>query len=72
MMAWSTGWARSYPDSNTWPPGSIPVSILRGHIHRDPDPALILRPADQISLLTPAPAGDQAEVPGQAGNPPSP
>ena len=53
----------------TWPPGSIPVSVLRGHRHRDPDPALISQPADRISLLAPAPAGDRAEVPGQAGNP---
>ncbi|HEY3734222.1 MAG TPA: chloride channel protein [Streptosporangiaceae bacterium] len=47
-------------DSITWPPGSVPISVLRGRRHRDPDPALILRPADQVSLLVPAPARDRA------------
>jgi CIC family chloride channel protein len=39
-----------------WPPGSIPVALLRDHAHQSPDPALTLRPGDRISLLAPAPA----------------
>ncbi|HEY1624443.1 MAG TPA: chloride channel protein [Streptosporangiaceae bacterium] len=41
----------------TWPPGSVLVSILRGHSHHDPDPGLILRAADRISVLAPVPGG---------------
>jgi len=37
-----------------WPPGSVLVSVLRGRTHHDPDPGLILRPADRISVLAPA------------------
>jgi CIC family chloride channel protein len=37
-----------------WPPGSVPVSVLRGRTHHDPDPGLTLRPADRISVLAPA------------------
>jgi CIC family chloride channel protein len=43
-----------------WPPGTIPVSVLRDHTHRGPDPAVILRPDDRISLLVPA-AAEPAE-----------
>ena len=39
-----------------WPPGSMPVAVLRDHAHQFPDPALTLRPGDRISLLAPAPA----------------
>ena len=42
--------------SVAWPPGSIPVAVLRDHAHQFPDPALTLRPGDRISLLAPAPA----------------
>jgi hypothetical protein len=59
-------------DSITWPPGSAPISVLRGRRHRDPDPGLILRLADQVSLLVPAPARDREEAPGQAGHQSSP
>ena len=39
--------------NTTWPPGSMPVSLLRDrHLHR-PDPHLVLRPRDRIALLTP-------------------
>jgi chloride channel protein, CIC family len=37
-----------------WPPGSVPVSVLRGRTHHDPDPGLTLQPADRISILAPA------------------
>jgi len=43
-----------------WPPGTIPVSVLRDHTHRGPDPAVTLRPDDRISLLVPA-AAEAAE-----------
>jgi CIC family chloride channel protein len=43
-----------------WPPGTIPVSVLRDHTHRGPDPAVTLRPDDRISLLVPA-AAEPAE-----------
>jgi chloride channel protein, CIC family len=43
-----------------WPPGSIPVSVLRDHTHHGPDPAVTLRPDDRISLLVPA-AAEAAE-----------
>ena len=42
--------------SVTWPPGSIPVAVLRDHAQQFPDPAITLRPGDRISLLAPAPA----------------
>ena len=56
-------------DTVTWPPGAIPVSVLRGRSHRDPDPALILRAGDRISVLAPAPVSDQTAVAGYNGNP---
>jgi chloride channel protein, CIC family len=37
-----------------WPPGSVPVSVLRGRTHHSPDPGLTLQPADRISVLGPA------------------
>ena len=42
----------------TWPPGSTPVTILRGHQLRPPQPELTLAPGDRVSLLTAA-SGDQ-------------
>jgi CIC family chloride channel protein len=36
-----------------WPPGSVLVSVLRGHSHHGPGPGLTLRPADRISILAP-------------------
>jgi chloride channel protein, CIC family len=41
----------------TWPPGSTPVSILRGPRLRPPDPDVTLAPGDRVSLLVPAPDG---------------
>ena len=37
----------------TWPPGYLPVSLLRNRHLRRPDPQLLLRPGDRIALLTP-------------------
>jgi CIC family chloride channel protein len=34
-----------------WPPGSLPVSVLRDHTLHDPDPGLTLAPGDRINLL---------------------
>jgi chloride channel protein, CIC family len=36
------------------PAGSIPVSVLRDRILREPDPGLILAAGDRVSVLTPA------------------
>ncbi|MGI8447442.1 MAG: TrkA C-terminal domain-containing protein [Streptosporangiaceae bacterium] len=36
----------------TWPPGSCPVSILRGRTLQDPDPGTMLCPGDLLNLLT--------------------
>jgi chloride channel protein, CIC family len=36
------------------PAGSIPVSVLRDRILREPDPELILAAGDRVSVLTPA------------------
>jgi chloride channel protein, CIC family len=36
-----------------WPPDSVPVSLLRGHSLRQPDPDTVLSPGDRINLLTP-------------------
>ena len=41
----------------TWPPGSIPVSVLRHRRLAEPDPGLTLAPGDRVSLLAPAGAG---------------
>jgi chloride channel protein, CIC family len=40
------------------PDGSIPVSILRDRILREPDPNLALAAGDRVSVLTPVPAAD--------------
>jgi chloride channel protein, CIC family len=39
----------------TWPPGSLPVSVLRNRRLQDAEPSLILSPGDQINLLARAP-----------------
>ncbi len=38
-----------------WPPGCVPVSVLRHRSLREPDPGLTLAPGDRVSLLTPTP-----------------
>ncbi len=38
-----------------WPPGSVPVSVLRNRTLRDPEPGLTLSPGDRVSLLSPPP-----------------
>jgi chloride channel protein, CIC family len=48
----------------TWPPGSIPVIVLRGHQLRPPQPELTLVPGDRVSLLTAAPGGSPEPGPG--------
>jgi chloride channel protein, CIC family len=48
----------------TWPPGSTPVTVLRGHQLRPPEPELTLAPGDRISLLTAAPDGTPGRDPG--------
>jgi chloride channel protein, CIC family len=40
-----------------WPPGSTPVTVLRGHQLRPPQPDLSLAPGDRLSLLTAVPDG---------------
>jgi CIC family chloride channel protein len=47
--------------SLSWPPGTIPVSVLRGRKLREPDPDLSLAEGDRVSLLIPAAPRDQAE-----------
>jgi chloride channel protein, CIC family len=42
-----------------WPPGCIPVSVLRRHSLEEPEPGRRLEPGDRVSLLAPAP-GPQA------------
>jgi CIC family chloride channel protein len=49
----------------SWPPGYLPVSLLRDRLLRPPDADLVLRPGDRIALLSPdqasrerVPAGD--------------
>jgi CIC family chloride channel protein len=44
----------------TWPPGSTPVTVMRGRHLRPPHPELTLAPGDRVSLLTAA-AGDSPE-----------
>ena len=41
-------------DTVSWPPASIPVSVLRGRRLRPPDPQTILAVGDRVSLLIPA------------------
>ena len=48
----------------TWPPGSTPVTVLRGHQLRPPHPELTLAPGDRVSLLTAAPGGSPERHPG--------
>jgi CIC family chloride channel protein len=36
----------------SWPPGYLPVSLLRNRSLRGPDPHLVVRPGDRIALLT--------------------
>jgi chloride channel protein, CIC family len=58
-----------------WPPGSMPVSVLRGRRLRPATPDLTLAPGDRINLLAPA-AGHPAQRPngddGRAGAPQAP
>ncbi len=46
-----------------WPPGSIPVAILRHRSLQEPDPDLTLAEGDRVSLLAPAPAGSPSSPP---------
>ena len=39
----------------TWPPGSLPVSVLRNRTLQDAKPSLTLTPGDRINLLARAP-----------------
>ena len=48
----------------SWPPGSTPVTVLRGRQLRPPRPDLILAPGDRVSLLTAAPASSPERDPG--------
>jgi len=41
-----------------WPPGSVPVAVLRRRSLQDPDPDLTLAAGDRVSLLVPAGSGD--------------
>jgi hypothetical protein len=47
----------------TWPQGSTPVSVLRGHQLRPPHPQITLAPGDRVSLLTAAPGGSPERHP---------
>jgi chloride channel protein, CIC family len=53
----------------TWPPGSTPVTVLRGHQLHPPRPELTLTPGDRVSLLTPAPGGSPGRRPGGEHHP---
>jgi chloride channel protein, CIC family len=44
----------------TWPRGSSPVSVLRGHQLRQPHPEITLASGDRVSLLTVAPDSSPA------------
>ena len=48
----------------TWPPGSTPVTVLRGRQLRPPQPELTLAPGDRVSLLTAEPGGSPERHPG--------
>jgi CIC family chloride channel protein len=48
----------------TWPPGSTPVTVLRGRHLRPPHPELTLAPGDRVSLLTAAPGDSPERDPG--------
>ena len=47
------------------PEGSIPVSVLRDRVLREPDPGLALAAGDRVSVLTPVPgaASSTLQVP---------
>jgi CIC family chloride channel protein len=47
----------------TWPPGHMPVSVLRDHTLHDPEPAITLRPGDRVNLLAPALPPEPAKQP---------
>jgi chloride channel protein, CIC family len=51
-----------------WPPGTLPVSVLRNRTYKDADAGLSIRSGDRISLLVPAPAEEPSESSGQAAN----
>jgi TrkA-C domain len=40
-----------------WPPGSTPVSVLRGRQLRAAEPGLALAKGDRVNLLAPLPGG---------------
>jgi chloride channel protein, CIC family len=44
-----------------WPAGTIPISVLRDHRVKDPDPSLKLAAGDRIGLLTVLPAAAENE-----------
>jgi TrkA-C domain len=48
----------------TWPPGSTPVTVLRGRHLRPPLPELTLASGDRVSLLIAAPAAHPKNDPG--------
>jgi chloride channel protein, CIC family len=48
----------------TWPPGSTPVIVLRGHQLRPPQAGLTLAAGDRVSLLTATPDDSAARDPG--------
>ena len=52
------------PADVTWPAGSTPVIVLRGHQLRPPQPGLTLAPGNRVSLLTAAPGGSAGQDPG--------
>jgi chloride channel protein, CIC family len=56
-------------DTVAWPPGSLPVSVLRDHSYREARSSLILHPGDRISLLAPAPLRQTAKPSAEPGEP---
>ena len=54
----------------TWPPGTIPVSVLHHRRLRDPHPDLTLSPGDRIILLT-RQADNQPPAPAPSAPPPT-
>jgi CIC family chloride channel protein len=48
----------------TWPPGSTPVIVLRGHQLRPPQAGLTLAAGDRVGLLTATPDGSAERGPG--------
>ncbi len=59
----------------SWPPGSIPVSVLRRRRHQEADPDLTLTEGDRVSLLVPAASvapRDQADGGHGSGGPSQP